>query len=367
MRILHLAITALLLASPLAAQAPARETLDIYFVDTEGGQATLFVAPSGESVLVDTGNPGSRDTDRILATVREAGVERIDHLLITHYHGDHHGGVAELARRIPIAHFVDHGPTVETNAQGLAFQEVYRQLTAAARHTVVKPGDRLEIPGLDWQIVSAAGAVLSSPRPGAGQANAGCPSERPAANPADENGQSTGSFVTFGEFSTIDLGDLLIPQELDLVCPVNRLGTVDLYITSHHGLATSGSAALVHALRPRVTVMNNGTRKGGSVQAFEILHRSPGLEDLWQLHWSHNAGVELNAPGIFIANIDEPAALAAVIAPAGAAGQGGPGAGGRPTPHDGLAYSIRVSARRDGSFTVTNGRNGFSREYPPAR
>jgi competence protein ComEC len=373
MHVFRFAIVALLLASPLAAQ----ETLDIYFVDTEGGQATLFVAPSGESVLVDTGNPGSRDTDRILATLREAGVERIDHLLITHYHGDHHGGVLELARRVPIAHFVDHGPTVETNAQGLAFQESYRQLTAAARHTVVKPGDRLEIPGLDWQIVSAGGAVLPSPRPGAGQPNAGCAVERPAAEPADENGQSTGSFITFGEFSTIDLGDLLIPQELDLVCPVNRLGTVDLYITSHHGLATSGSAALVHALRPRVAVMNNGTRKGGSVQAFEILHRSPGLEDLWQLHWSHNAGIELNSPGVFIANIDEPAALAAVIAaagttgggngPAAAAGQGRPGASARPAPHDGPAYSIKVAARRDGSFTVTNGRNGFSREYPPAR
>lgn len=363
MRILRLATAALLLASPLAAQ----ETLDIYFVDTEGGQATLFVAPSGESVLVDTGNPGSRDTDRILATLREAGVERIDHLLITHYHGDHHGGVPELARRVPIAHFVDHGPTVETNAPGLAFQATYRRLTDAARHTVVKPGDRLDIPGLEWQIVSAGGAVLPSPRAGAGQANAGCPAERPAADPADENGQSTGSFVTFGEFSVINLGDLLIPQELDLVCPVNRLGTVDLYITSHHGQATSGSAALVHALRPRVAVMNNGTRKGGSVQVLEILHRSPGLEDLWQLHWSHNAGIELNAPGIFIANIDEPAALAAVVASAGATGQSGPGAGGRPTPHDGPAYSIKVSARRDGSFTVTNGRNGFTREYAPAR
>lgn len=358
MRLFPVLTAALLVAVP----ARAQETLDIYFVDTEGGQATLFVAPSGESVLVDTGNPGSRDTDRILATLREAGVERIDHLLITHYHGDHHGGVPELARRIPISHFVDHGPTVETNAAGRAFQEEYAKLTAAARHTVVEPGDRLEVDGVNWRIVSAAGAVLPPSPPGMGQANGACPSERPEVNPADENGQSTGSLITFGEFRTIDLGDLLIAQELDLVCPTNRLGTVDLYITSHHGLATSGSAALVHALQPRVAVMNNGTRKGGAPQAFEILHRSPGLEDLWQLHWSHNAGIELNAPGLFIANVDEPATLAAVVGAAAAPGAAG---GPRPAPHDGPAYAIRVSARRDGSFTVTNGRNGFSREYPP--
>src|SRR5690606_28487696 len=149
--------------------------------------------------------------------------------------------------------------------------------------------------------------------------------------------------------------DLLIAQELDLVCPANKVGTVDLYITSHHGLATSGSAALVHALQPRVAVMNNGTRKGGSVEAFQVLHQSPGLEDLWQLHWSHNAGVELNAPGIFIANLDSPEALAEVIA--------APDARNRPEPHDGPAYSLKLSARRDGSFTVTNRRNGFTREY----
>jgi competence protein ComEC len=348
-------LAALAIAAPLAAQAPADETLDIYFIDTEGGQATLFVTPEGESVLVDTGNPGNRDTDRILATIAEAGVEEIDHLLITHFHGDHHGGVPELARRIPIRHFVDHGPSVETNPQGAAFQQEYARLAAAARRTSVRPGDRLPIAGLEWEIVSAGGAVLRAPRAGAGASNAACPAARPESRPDDENGQSTGSLITFGEFSTIDLGDLLIAQEVDLMCPVNRVGTVDLYITSHHGLATSGSAALVHALRPRVVVMNNGTRKGGAPEAFRVLHESTGLEDLWQLHWSHNAGVELNAPGLFIANIDAPEVLASVVT----------GGAGRAPAHEGPAYAIHVAARRDGSFTVTNSRNGFSRTYAP--
>lgn len=357
MRTLAVIAALVLPALPLRAQASADETLDIYFIDTEGGQATLFVTPSGESVLVDTGNPGDRDTERILATLAEAGVDRIDHLLITHYHGDHHGGVPELARRVPIGHFIDHGPGVERGEREMAFQEEYASVRRGARRTVASPGDHLDVPGIEWEIVSAGGRVLGAPLPGAGQATPACPAERPDARPDDENGQSVGSLIRFGEFRAINLGDLLIAQELDLVCPVNRVGPVDLYITSHHGLATSGSAALVHALRPRVAVMNNGTRKGGSPEALRVLHTSPGLEDLWQLHWSHDAGIELNAPGVFIANMDSPEILARVVG----------GAELRAPAHDGPAHSIRVSARRDGGFTVTNTRNGFARTYPPAR
>jgi competence protein ComEC len=136
-------LAALVIASPLAAQAAPDETLNIYFIDTEGGQATLFVTPSGESVLIDTGNPGGRDSERILATLARAGVDEIDHLLITHFHGDHHGGVQELAQRIPIRHFIDHGPSVESNPPGVAFQQAYAGLRSAARHTVAKAGDRL--------------------------------------------------------------------------------------------------------------------------------------------------------------------------------------------------------------------------------
>jgi beta-lactamase superfamily II metal-dependent hydrolase len=334
----------LLTPSLLAAQSGAAKTLDIYLIDTEGGQATLFVTPSGESVLVDTGNPGDRDTGRILATLREANVKRIDHLLLTHYHIDHVGGVEALARQIPILHYLDHGATVEPGGQGADFLAAYDTLRRGARHTVVKPGDRLAIPGLEWDIVSSAGQVLQQPLRGAGQTNEKCASfSSPEVMRDLENGQSVGSVIRFGAFRAVDLGDLLAKQEFALMCPVNRIGTVDLYITSHHGLGISGTNVLVHALRPRVAVMNNGARKGGAVQAFQVLHTSPGLEDLWQLHWSGAGGSEQNAPGIFIANLDEPG-----------------------TPHSGPAYSIKVSAREDGSFVVTNTRNGFSKTYGAA-
>jgi competence protein ComEC len=355
MRATAAVLTALLLcAPPLRAQAGAAKPLDIYFIDTEGGQATLFVAPSGESVLIDTGNPGARDLDRILATLAEAGVSRLDHLLLTHYHVDHIGGVQELAKRIPIANFVDHGPSVEPNEQVAGFQAAYAELYGKATHTVVKPGDRLSVAGLDWRIASAGGQVLRAPLPGAGQPNPACASfERKEITNDPENAQSVGSVVSLGKFRTVDLGDLLWNVEFGLVCPANRLGTVDLYITSHHGLAQSGSPALVHALRPRVAVMNNGTRKGGAVQTFQTLHLSPGLEDLWQLHWSYAGGVEHNSPGVFIANLDDAATVASVLTDPAA----------RPAAHAGAAYLIKVSARADGSFTVTNTRNGFTKRY----
>lgn len=363
MRIAVAALLACVLPAPaLAAQASPTATLDIYAIDTEGGQATLYVTPSGQTVLVDTGNPGGRDADRIAEVLAAAGVDRIDFLLLTHYHVDHAGGLLELAERVPIRHFVDHGPSVEPNEPVPGFHQVYARLRASARHIQVKPGDRLPVQGLDWHIVAAGGQVLPAPLPGAGTPNPRCPAapaQKSAAGANDENAQSVGSLIVFGKFRTINLGDLLTEQELELVCPLDRIGAVDLYLTSHHGLASSGSEALLHALRPRVAIMNNGTRKGGSVQAFQILHRMPGLEDLWQLHWSHNAGLEHNAPGLFIANLDDPATAASVLT--GAARTT------RPAPHTGPAYTIKVSARADGSFTVTNTRNGFTKAYGPGR
>jgi competence protein ComEC len=369
----------LFLPSLLAAQASPRRTLDIYFIDTEGGQATLYVAPSGQALLVDAGNPGGRDTDRIVAALDDAGVKTLDYLLLTHYHVDHVGGVQELAKRIPIRHFVDHGPTVEASEQVAGFQQAYAELYGKASHTIVKPGDKLPIAGVDWYIVSASGKALTRPLPGAGKPNPSCASFKPQENSRDpENGQSVGSLVVYGKFRTINLGDLLWNNEFDLVCPNNLAGTVDLYLTSHHGLAQSGSEALVHALQPRVAIMNNGTRKGGAVQTFQTLHASPGLEDLWLLHWSYNGGLEHNPAGVFIANVDDAQTIANVIAAPPQGGRpGGPGGGppgggapggapgGRGNAHTGPAYLIKVSAQTDGTFTVTNTRNGFSKTYKP--
>jgi hypothetical protein len=174
--------------------------------------------------------------------------------------------------------------------------------------------------------------------------------------------------LAFGRFRTVNLGDLTWNGELDLMCPTNRIGPVDVYLTSHHGLDKSGSAPLVHALRPRVAVMNNGTRKGGMPDAFRVLHASPGLEDLWQLHWAHNSGLE-NAPAIFVANIDDNATVAGVLTPAPAPPAPGPPGGGRGGRGGGAAaahtpaHLIRITVDADGAFTVTNTRNGFRKTY----
>ena len=364
-RILTLALVLMSSGVLGAEQARRRTTLDIYVVDTEGGKATLFVTPSGESVLIDAGNPGGRDTDRILAVMADAGVTAIDHLVLTHYHVDHVGGLAELAARVPIAHYVDHGPTVETREQVSGFQATYADLHAKGTRTIVKPGDRLPVRDLEWRIVTAAGAAIRSPLAGAGARNAACADFQPrdASPMPDENAQSVGSLITFGQFRAIDLGDLLWNEEAALMCPANLVGAVDLYLVSHHGQSNSGSAALVHAVRPRAAVMQNGTRKGATPQALQIMRSSPGLEDVWQLHWSYTAGIEQNSAGVFVANLEDPATMAETLVQTpgqrGARGAGGGAAAHAP------AHWIKISARTDGAFTVTNGRNQFAKTYAP--
>jgi len=354
---------ALGVALPRAQPVPVK-TLDIYVVDVEGGNATLFVAPSGESLLIDTGNSGVaavRDADRIMAAARAAGLTRIDNLITTHWHGDHFGGLAELAARIPIRHFIDHGPNVQPAAAADEFlQKTYPQIHAKAVHTVAKPGARISVAGLDVLVVTSAGVTITEALPGAGGANRYCSSFTPGSNNA-EDPMSVGTYVTFGRFRTIHLGDLTKNKEFELMCPSNRIGTVDVLLGLHHGVDTSNSEVLVHALRPRVAIMNNGTRKGGQPEVMKTLHSSPGLEDLWQMHFSQLSGQEYTVPGMFIANVpDEPlVAMAVAPIPAPPPGSAAPAA----PAHDGTAYWIKVSARTDGSFTVTNARNGFSKQY----
>jgi beta-lactamase superfamily II metal-dependent hydrolase len=355
-----------MIAIALTAGSPVQprngRTLDIYIVDTEGGKATLFVSPSGQTLLIDTGNPGERDTGRIMDVLTEAGVKQVDYLVSTHYHVDHIGGMQELSKRIPIAHYIDHGPSVEQREQVQGFQAAYAELRSKAKHTVVKPGDRVPIAGVDFRIVTAGGESLKTPLPGGGRANAACSQSQKKDDSAspDENAHSVGSVITYGQFRAIDLGDLLWNKELELMCPNNPVGTVDLYLVTHHGLAQSGSDALVHGVRPRVAVMQNGTRKGGSVAAYQIMRSSPGLEDIWQLHWSYHGTIEHNPPGVFIANLDDAATIATVLTtPPGQRGGGGPSAAAAHTP----AYSLKISAQETGAFTVTNTRNGFSKRY----
>ena len=363
---------AVLLAAPAGrAQSGAAKPLQIYVVDVEGGNAVLYVAPSGETVLIDTGNAGAaavRDADRIVAAARDAGVTQIDHLITTHWHGDHFGGMEEVSKRLPIKQFIDHGPNEQAapaNAPPAPdfSRTTYPMLYAKGTHLVAKPGDKVTVAGLDWRIVTSNGEVIKTALPGAGRPNPACAGVKPQDPDPTENARSVGSAITFGKFRVVQLGDLTWNKELDLMCPNNRLGTVDLFIISHHGLAISNSPALVHALKPRVIVMNNGIRKGGQPETMKTIFSSPGLEDLWQLHFSELGGQEYTAPGVFIANgLDmQPSALpiAPLTPPAPTPGQ--PAA---PAPaHNGQAYWVKISAQADGTFTVVNGRNSFSKTY----
>jgi competence protein ComEC len=356
----------LLFLFAVAAFAAGSKTLDIYVVDVEGGNATLFVSPSGESVLIDTGNGGTaaaRDAGRIMAAMKDSGVQQIDHLITTHWHGDHFGGMAELASHVSIKEFIDHGPNIPTDRAADDFMKTtYPGLYGKAKHTVVKPGDKIPVAGLEWRIVAAGGQHITAPVPGGGKPNSSCAAFKPQDVDMTENAQSVGSHIIFGKFRALHLGDLTWNKEFDLMCPQNRLGTVDLWIVSHHGQAISNSEVLAHAIQPRAAIMNNGTRKGGQPDAMKVIHSTPGLEDLWQLHFSQLSGQEYTVPGMFIANTVDEAQAAMPIAPF----QPQPGTQAAPPPvHNGTAYWIKVSAQPDGTFTVVNTRNNFSKSYKP--
>jgi beta-lactamase superfamily II metal-dependent hydrolase len=333
----------------LLAQNKPPATLDIYFIDTEGGQATLFVTPAGETLLFDTGTGGdnNRDADRITAIIKQVAVEQqLDHVIVSHYHGDHAGNAAELSRRFPIKHFWDHGGwVVEGQPNRRAAFDTYMSIRNTANVTVPKPGMKIPMAGLDVTVISSAGDTITSPlagMPGAGASNPLCRDFVPRLQDATpENAFTLGAMIKYGSFRMLDLSDLVWNAEKDLVCPRNLLGTVDVYHTSRHGTDFAGSPALVHAVRPRIAIMNNGAMKGGSKGTFDIVRSSPGFEDFWQLHYSEAVSKEINSPDSFIPTVEST-----------------PG-------HKG--HYLKLSARMDGSFTVTNERNGFTKEYPATR
>jgi len=323
----------------LSVPARAAGVLDVYFIDVEGGQATLFVTPSGKSMLVDAGWPGfnGRDAERIATVAKAAGVTRIDDVVVTHYHRDHVGGVPELSERLPVGTYVDHGRSVETGKEADELFNAYTRVRDRASHLIVRAGNRVPLEGIDVRVVAASGQGILRPLPGAGEPNPLCASVKPREVDPSENAQSIGMLVTYGKFRLIDLGDLTWNKELELACPNNKIGIVDVYLSTHHGLDQSNAPAIVQALKPRVAIINNGATKGGSPEALQTIRTSPGIEDVWQLHYAQNAGKENNAPESFIVNVDQESSVS----------------------------WIKLEAQADGQFTVTNSRNGKTKVYPP--
>src|SRR5258708_396837 len=220
-------LTALMFLMALAssfAQTRGTAALEIYVIDVEGGNAVLFVPPSHESLLMDTGNAGAaaaRDAGRIMDAVKDAGLTQIDHLITTHWHGDHFGGLAEVVSKIPVREFIDHGPNVQPGELADSFlKTTYPQLYAKAKHTVAKPGDKISLSGLDVRVVTSAGETIKTPLAGAGMPNPYCASYKPGDNNA-EDPQSVGIYMTYGKFRTIHLGDLTKNKEFELMCPNN--------------------------------------------------------------------------------------------------------------------------------------------------
>lgn len=318
------------------AQAKAGHLL-IYSIDVEGGQSTLLVSPAGASLLVDTGWGGNngRDAERIQTAMKDAGITKIDKVLITHFHTDHVGGVPNLVQRVQVGEFIDHGPNREDSDITRHDYAAYLKAIAGKPHRVVKPGDTINVAGLSVLVLTADGEEIGAVPGVKPVANPYCASEPKWDLDTSENPRSAGVLVRFGKFRFLDLGDLTKAKEIPLVCPENRIGTVDLYLVDHHGMNLSNAKAFVDAVHPRVAIMINGAHKGGSPEAWQTVHESPGLEDLWMLHTAEGSDAAHNSAEPLIANLKG----------------------------DGDGAYLKVIAAHDGSFSVTNTRTGQSKKY----
>ncbi len=317
------------------------QPLTVYFVDVEGGQATLFITPEGQSMLVDTGWPdhAGRDADRIAAVAKLAGLDHLDFVLLTHYHTDHVGGVPQLLARIPVVEFIDHGPLRETtDAPTVQGYDAYQKLLVQThtKHLLATPGMKLPLYGLTATVVSADGNMLAAPLPGAGEQNSFCKVSEQRPTDQTENARSVGMVLQYGKLRLIDLGDLTWDKEMQLMCPNDKLGKVDVYVVSHHGWDHSGSPAFVDGIAPRVAIMDNGENKGGSPSTWEIIEKSPRLQNLWQLHYSAEGGATHNVAAPYIANLQ-----------------------GKDT-----GNYLKLTAYPNGRLVVFNARTGQSQIYP---
>lgn len=305
------AIVFVCLTMGIYAQSSARKTLEIYYVDVEGGAATLIVTPAGESILVDTGWPGfdSRDAKRIQAAMTQAGITQIDHLIVTHYHTDHFGGVPELAKLVPIKKHYNHGALPMPPENGAQPKQYDDYMAAAQNKTItVKPGDVIKLktakgtPAVTLQFLAARGVTL----PGrTRESNPVCATGTQMPEDKSDNARSVVFKLSYGDFDFLDTGDLTWNIEHKLACPSNVIGKIDLYQVGHHGAETSNNPVLLQTISPTVAIMNNGAKKGGHPNSVKALRELSSLKALYQVHRNVTSSADQNAAPEFIANLDE--------------------------------------------------------------
>jgi beta-lactamase superfamily II metal-dependent hydrolase len=323
----------------LAASSPA---LDIYFIDVEGGAATLIVTPARESLLVDTGweRPDDRDAKRIAAVAQQAGVQRIDYLLTTHYHRDHWGGLASLLKQMPVGKFLDHGRRLELAEDTANFPRLNAAYLAASKEQsqALGPGDAIPLRGVKVRVLASDGKTVRRQKP----ANPRCANAKLDKDDPSDNARSAGFILEYGRFRFLNLGDLTWNVEHELVCPGDAIGRIHLYQVTHHGAANSSNPVLVDTIAPQVAVINNGPRKGGHPDVLERLRRVPGIEAIYQLHRNVDVSGQQNTVPDLIANLDPPDQCAGRFVKASVA------PGGR-------------------EFSLTNSRTGISRTFAVRR
>ncbi|HLN28884.1 MAG TPA: MBL fold metallo-hydrolase [Gemmataceae bacterium] len=304
-------VTLLGVLAPIGQAAGPDKSFDIYFVDTEGGAATLLITPLGESVLIDCGNPGSRDAERIFRVARDAGLKAIDHLIITHWHTDHYGGVDRLANLLPIHHYYDHGipATLAEDPQNFPLLIQAYKNASQGKSKALKPGDQIALkqkegsPAIGLLCLCGSGEVIPD-KPDA-PANLIAREHQPQPEDKSDNARSLGFLLTFGGFRFLDLGDLTWNIEYKLVHPSDKIGPVDVYQSTHHGLEISNNSVVIKTVRPRVAVVNNGPRKGGHPSVIGTLRRLPDIQAIYQMHRNVNVGAQENTDPEFIANSAE--------------------------------------------------------------
>lgn len=364
-------MAALLLAMPAVAQ---EKPLKIIVVDVEGGAATLFLTPEGQSLLIDTGWPpgngqmsspdGSKDSsDRIVMAAKKLGIKNLDYVLVTHYHDDHSGGAAALAKKIPVGTFIDHGPNGDPLRPGTPPErvlntsfgqfELYQQTLKGHKRLIAKAGDVIKIGSLTNTIVASDAKLIEKPLAGAGAVNLNCYNHPPRDidDNVNENTRSVASLLRFGDVSIAQFGDLSWDMEYQLACPIDRLGKVNLLIVTQHGSANvSNNAAHIAAMAPDVAIMPNGGKKGGDPDVIKTVTAQESVQGFWRLHESYKFP-EVSGDQNFIANLNPPQAEIDKVAS-------------KPweAPPD-MGHGIMAEVYKSGRITVTNLRNGFSRTY----